>query len=1197
MHIVCPNCHYPIEIDRLTPDQAVTCSSCGSTFQLEADLATLGGDMTGSGGSAGRKVGRFDLLEAVGQGSFGTVFRARDPELDRIVAVKVPRGGGLAGRQELARFLREARSAAQLRHPSIVSIHEVGEAAGVPYIVSDFVHGSTLADLLSARRLPFRESAELVAAVADALHYAHECGVVHRDVKPSNILIGPDGRPCVMDFGLAKRDAGEITMTIEGQVLGTPAYMSPEQAGGEGHAVDGRTDVYSLGVVLYQMLTGELPFRGTRRRVMHQVLNDDPRPPRSLNDAIPRDLETIALKAMAREPGRRYATARDLAEDLRRWLLGEPIRARPTGRLGRALLWAKRRPAAAGLLGVSALAVLALGGLVVGAVFNAQLRDLNGKLEAARVTAVESKEAEAEQRKKAEEARGEAERARGEAQLTSYFSSISHADRALQNNNVAAAQRQLKACPEHLRGWEWRHLNARCHAELLAITCQWVAFSPDGTRMVVCGKGFTRAGPNPKDAPIYLYDTHTGRELRVLKGPTWLHPWAEFSPDGSCILAKDNEAVRMYDADSGQQMFAVKGMHATPGVPMFSPDSSRLVLDDLKGRIGVYDARTGKLTLELMDQPPSPFAIQTGQFTPDGRWIVVRHLLEGKGSLLRFRDARTGRLAFTLKGLLDFAYLPGFGSDGPRIATSGGDDVVRLYDGKTGHEAPFFIRGPRQLGRPTFSPDGTRLAASCADGSLRIYDVGSGREVLALPAAANLSHYVFSPDGTRLVAHSDHGVARVYDTRSGEEVVVIRGPAILQRGTRFSPDGSRVVTMGSDNMVRLYDVRTEAEFLPLPGQQKVDDIAFSPDGSCIAASVSVIGRSRARGVRLVDARTGQLTAVVPGIADRLRGAFSPDGSRITTIGPDGRGRLHDARTGREVLAFGGPSLALFCPAFSADGSRIVARGADSIVRLYDPRTGEVTLSLKGEMPHGFQPAISFDGSRVAATKADGVVRVHDAASGRELLALKSATGLGQPMFSPDGTRIAAASADGMRLFDAQTGSEAGVLRGPEHLYLPTFSPDGTRLAAWGRMGWRVYDVQAAREIFAVEGTMTGIGIFSHDGSRIAIGEHNVLRVYDTRTGQEALTLKVPEGQLEAAFSPDSSQLVIAGSGPGLRVFAAPDDIGRWQSARRQALRDSLPAWHETRARECDRAGERFAAAFHRDRLAGPGHPARSQPRR
>lgn len=297
------------------------------------------------------RLGKFELLVELGSGSFGVVFRARDTELDRVVAVKLLRAGRLASRADLDRFLREARSAAQLKHPGIVSLYEIGQTAdGASYLVEEFVEGLTLADRLEKDRIPPRQAAELVALVADALDYAHRHGVIHRDVKPSNILLDDRGRPHLMDFGLAKREIDDKPMTPDGEVLGTPAYLSPEQAEGDSHSVDNRSDVYSLGVVLYEILTGERPFRGNRRMLLLQVLEDEPRPPRRLNDRIPRDLETICLRAMAKNPAKRYQSAGDLADDLRRYLRGDAILARPIGRAEKLRHWCRRNPLAASLL-------------------------------------------------------------------------------------------------------------------------------------------------------------------------------------------------------------------------------------------------------------------------------------------------------------------------------------------------------------------------------------------------------------------------------------------------------------------------------------------------------------------------------------------------------------------------------------------------------------------------------------------------------------------------------------------------------------------------------------------------------------------------------------------------------------------------------------------------------------------------------
>jgi formylglycine-generating enzyme required for sulfatase activity/tRNA A-37 threonylcarbamoyl transferase component Bud32 len=334
------------------------CAECGGTFSL------AGTDETAAHQGATPKVlGRFELLEHVGAGSFGTVWRARDKELDRIVAIKIPRKCDLDS-DDTRRFLREAQAAAQLRHPNIVSVHEVGRVDDTIYIVSDFIRGLTLKDCLNDHRYSAREAAETCVRIADGLQHAHSKGVTHRDLKPSNVIIDETGDPHIVDFGLARREVGEVTVTFDGTVFGTPAYASPEQARGEAYQADGRSDIYSLGVVLFELLTGERPFRGNVQIILHHVIHDDPPSPRKLNGNVPRDLETICLKCLEKNPGRRYRTATDLGEDLRRFLNGEPIQVRPISAMERARKWVIRHPVIAGLIaGIVLLTVVAVSGI------------------------------------------------------------------------------------------------------------------------------------------------------------------------------------------------------------------------------------------------------------------------------------------------------------------------------------------------------------------------------------------------------------------------------------------------------------------------------------------------------------------------------------------------------------------------------------------------------------------------------------------------------------------------------------------------------------------------------------------------------------------------------------------------------------------------------------------------------------------
>jgi WD40 repeat protein len=776
MHINCPHCQNPIDIVD-EPAGEVVCPSCGSSFGL-AQAATVSRTTTGP-----PHIGRFELIEPVGAGAFGTVYRARDTELDRIVALKVPRSSQFADKKDEDRFVREARAAAQLRHPGIVAVHEVARTDSQVLIVSEFVDGVSLSEWLSGKRPTFRETAELVAAVADALDYAHAMGVVHRDLKPANIMLenverralsvegqgasGPHpparrgseastliplrstlgAQPRLLDFGLAKRDAGEITVTRDGQILGTPAYMSPEQIQ-TAHAVDGRADIYSLGVVLYELLTGELPFRGVVRMLLHQVLHDEPRPPRRVNDKIPRDLETICQKAMAKDPSRRYATGHELANDLRRWLAGEPIHARPVGAAERLVRWSRRNPLVAGL--TAAVACTLLTGSII------------STWQAVRAIAAERRAD-----KKADEAIAEKDRADEQAKLLRrqvYFLHMNLAQAAWEDARIG---RLLELLGEHepklgepdLRGFEWQYWNHLAHSYLLNLkghkgAVLSVSFSPDGRRLASASA----------DQTVKVWAATTGQELLTLKGHTFVVRSVSFSPDGTqlaSVSGYDEEIVKVWDATTGQKSLTLKGHRGEVLSVWFSPDGQRLASAGSDQTVTVWDATTGQKSL-------------------------------------------------TLRGYKGLVRSMSFSPDGQRLASASHDGTVKLWDATTGREL-LTLKG--DMGRVcgvSFSPDGHRLASANLDGTVTVWDATTGQESLTLRGhTAAVESVSFSPDGQRLASASGYpeNTVKLWDATTGQESLTLKGHTAAVESASFSPDGQRLASASGDGTVKVWDAR------------------------------------------------------------------------------------------------------------------------------------------------------------------------------------------------------------------------------------------------------------------------------------------------------------------------------------------------------------------------------------------------------
>ncbi len=983
-----------------------------------------------------------DLLHELGRGGMGIVYLARQLRLKRLVAFKViPAGADVALR---ARFRAEAAAVARLQHANIVQIHEVGDQASALFLALEYVEGGTLADRLAGQPQPPREAARLLEVLARAVHYAHQKGVVHRDLKPANVLLAPSDRPdavrlgrdpatakpCepkITDFGLAKlltpdpNDSTPGAQTQSGAIVGTPAYMTPEQARGDVRAVGPATDVYALGTILYEMMVGQPPFQGaTVLDTLQQVREREPVPPRRARPGVPRDLETICLTCLQKEAAKRYVSAEALANDLRHFLEGESILARPVGRVERLGRWCRRHPQHAALGVVSVVAFLALGGLGAGQYYNARLE---GAL---------ADTTQAQQR--AEVALQEAEQANQRAELALSLRRTALAHAGWREGDLSRMEALLEACPPAHRQWEWFYLQRLRHADLLTLrghvgAVQGVAISADGTRLASAGSDYT----------VQIWDLATGQLVRAFQDHENIVESVAFSPDGKRLASADWAGrVLVFDLTTGRVLHVLTGHTRGVRRVAFSPDGKRLASASMDETIRIWDPTTGQAVGEPLRH--------TG--------AVLDVAYHASGTLLAACDSsrfvRLWDLATRQEISLPHAepvQCLALSLDGSRLASASVDQTVTVWDLRARQVLLTIPTATGRITRVAFSPGGRQLVTAGRRQTVEVWDAATGRLVLTRKGHTGWIHdVVFSADGSRLASASTDGTVKVWDLTRDPEVLTLTGHAMGVACVAFHPDGARLASAGKDRTVKVWDTATGQLALTLPGHAlEVWEVTFSPDGARLASA------SMDDTIKVWDAATGQLTLTLPGHPGGARSvAYSPDGRRLASGGVDRTVKVWDAATGRVVFDLPGQTHWIEQVAFSPDGTRLAAATRDGTVKIWKAPNLEPLLCLRGHAGSVRGVAFSPDGTRVASANSDGTIRVWNAATGREELKLVGYSGVVfRVAFHPRGTRLASASADGtVRVWDLTTAQEVLPLKGhAEEVYGVAFSRDGTRLAS------------------------------------------------------------------------------------------------------------------------------------------------------